>query len=241
MDTDMGKNQGDKEYHLANQSKNNCKKRQFQGIHDRFLRDQEFRIRMIEHHREEEVCRRWDALADEDHTHHLTQQAYFHCKNKWWFHSNEETFVPSYSYKHKQWQLAQSSSSTWWNWQGSWWSSYNSEGQGGGGGQKKIFQYCPDSSGTILYLRALQGHSGRNLIDPSLQDNVVIPSDFFQYMKKHSCPVIPTSTNNGSWHRVHLLHGGIGKAPGGLLTIQKVKEEVSQVLSMHEVSVTLRL
>ena len=24
----------------------------------------------------------------------------------------------------------------------------------------------------ILYLRALQGHSGRNLIDPSLQDNV---------------------------------------------------------------------
>ena len=37
------------------------------------------------------------------------------------------------------------------------------------GGQKKIFQYCSDSSGTILYLRALQGHSGRNLIDPSLQ------------------------------------------------------------------------
>ena len=37
-----------------------------------------------------------------------------------------------------------------------------------GGGQKKRFQYCSsDSSGTILYLRALQGHSGRNLIDPS--------------------------------------------------------------------------
>ena len=34
-----------------------------------------------------------------------------------------------------------------------------------GGGQKKIFQYCSDSSGTILYLRALQGHSGRSLID----------------------------------------------------------------------------
>ena len=27
-------------------------------------------------------------------------------------------------------------------------------------------------SGIIVYLRALQGHSGRNLIDPSLQDNV---------------------------------------------------------------------
>ena len=32
-----------------------------------------------------------------------------------------------------------------------------------GGGNKKIFQYCTDSSGEILYLRALQGHSGRNV------------------------------------------------------------------------------
>ena len=29
-------------------------------------------------------------------------------------------------------------------------------------------------TGTIVHFRALQGHSGRNLIDPSLQDNVVI-------------------------------------------------------------------
>ena len=39
----------------------------------------------------------------------------------------------------------------------------------GGGGNKKRYQYCADSSGTIVYLQALQGHSGRNLIDPSLQ------------------------------------------------------------------------
>ena len=32
-------------------------------------------------------------------------------------------------------------------------------------------------------------------------------------------------------HTVHLLHGGIGKVPGGLLIIQKVRKEVSQVLS----------
>ena len=38
------------------------------------------------------------------------------------------------------------------------------------GGNKKIFQYCTDPSGQEnLYLRALQGHSGRNLSDPSLQ------------------------------------------------------------------------
>ena len=51
-----------------------------------------------------------------------------------------------------------------------------------GGGDKNIFQYCTDASGEILYLRALQGHSGRNLVDPSLQDNVLIPDDFFKYI-----------------------------------------------------------
>ena len=56
-----------------------------------------------------------------------------------------------------------------------------------GGGNKKRYQYCTDSSGTIVYLRALQGHSGRNLIDPSLQDNVVIPSNFFQYIYHIGC------------------------------------------------------
>ena len=58
-----------------------------------------------------------------------------------------------------------------------------------GGGNKKIFQYCADSSGTILYLRALQGHSGRNLIDPSLQDNVVIPHGFFKYICHVGCAI----------------------------------------------------
>ena len=59
----------------------------------------------------------------------------------------------------------------------------------GGGGNKKRYQYCTDSSGAILYLRALQGHSGRSLIDPALQDNVVIPSDFFQYIYNVGCAI----------------------------------------------------
>ena len=40
-----------------------------------------------------------------------------------------------------------------------------------------------------MYLRALQGHSGRNLIDPTLQDNVVIPSNFFQYIYHVRCAI----------------------------------------------------
>ena len=47
------------------------------------------------------------------------------------------------------------------------------------------------------------------------------------------CLLTLTSTNNGSWHRVHLPHGGTDKVHGGLLTFQKVKEEVSKVLRMN--------
>ena len=56
-----------------------------------------------------------------------------------------------------------------------------------GGGAKRRFQYCTDGPGIIVYFRALQGHSGRNLIDPSLQDNVVIQSGFFQHIYHIGC------------------------------------------------------
>ena len=39
----------------------------------------------------------------------------------------------------------------------------------------------------ILYLRALQGHSGRNLIDPLLQDNVIIQRGLFQHVYHIGC------------------------------------------------------
>ena len=43
-----------------------------------------------------------------------------------------------------------------------------------GGGPKRRYQYCSDFLGSIIYRRALQGHSGSNLIDPTIQDNVLI-------------------------------------------------------------------
>ena len=55
----------------------------------------------------------------------------------------------------------------------------------GGGGNKKRFHYCPDSSGTILYLEALQGHSGRSLVDPSLQDKYHYSGRFLQVHLSH--------------------------------------------------------
>ena len=45
------------------------KKRDHKGIHDRFLRDHVFRERMLENNRDEDVCREWDVLAEQDHTH----------------------------------------------------------------------------------------------------------------------------------------------------------------------------
>ena len=62
----------------------------FQGIHDRFIRDETFCNRMVENGRNEEVCRQIDALADEDHTHHLTSQEYNHYKSNWWLRSNKK-------------------------------------------------------------------------------------------------------------------------------------------------------
>ena len=56
-----------------------------------------------------------------------------------------------------------------------------------------------DPSGQeILYLRALQGHSGRNHIDPSLQDNVLIPNNFSEYIYHNGCAInLHSMTNSG--------------------------------------------
>ena len=53
-----------------------------------------------------------------------------------------------------------------------------------GGGPKKRFQCClnPNSSKHFLYFKAIQGHSGGNLVDPALQDNVLLPEDFTEYI-----------------------------------------------------------
>ena len=76
----------------------------------------------------------------------------------------------------------------------------------GGGGNKKRFQYCSDSSVEILYLRALQGHSGRNLVDPSLQDNVVILDGFLKYIYHVGCAInVHSIINSGLIPRGQIL------------------------------------
>ena len=67
------------------------------------------------------------------------------------------------------------------------------------GGPKETFQYClnPHSS-KPLYFRAIQGHSGFNLVDPAMQDNVLLPNDFAEYIY-HIGNVSVNMFNNLKW------------------------------------------
>ena len=138
-----GKKEGDHEYFIANQLKKKCKKREFLSIHDRFIRDTWFRKTMISLGRTEEVIREMDKLANEDHTHHASEEEISVYRNNWWIRSyfvcsdtvpvrHRADFKEALStlrrlknqedqaYYQNWWQ---SSSSSWWNWQDSWWHS----------------------------------------------------------------------------------------------------------------------
>ena len=148
----MGNFQETREYYLANNLKKRCIKRDYKGIHDRFLRDHIIRGRMIENSGDAEVCRAWDVLADEDHNYHMSGE-YLYYKNNWWISLNKsgndtqplrkrsdfkqalstlkrlhqeaggDQLRPMPHWKYKEWKPASSSSSTWWQWRKSWWSS----------------------------------------------------------------------------------------------------------------------
>ena len=137
-----GKKEGDHEYFIANSLKKKCKKRDFLGIHDRFIRDERFRKNMIELGRSEEICREMDKVANEDHTHHSTPDEIRVYRNNWWIRSNfvgsdtmpvrhradfKEALSTLRRLKNQEdqayYQNWQSSSSSWWNWQDSWWHS----------------------------------------------------------------------------------------------------------------------
>ena len=44
------------------------------------------------------------------------------------------------------------------------------------------FQYCVKRSKHFLHFRAIQGHSGGTLVDPTLPDNVLLSDDFAEYI-----------------------------------------------------------
>ena len=103
--------------------------------------------------RDEDVCRAWDVLAEQDHTYRMSESEYFLHWQNWWITFNKsgnntqplrkrsdlnqalstlnrlhqeaggQQLKPMHYWKHKECRPASSSSSTWWQWSESWWSS----------------------------------------------------------------------------------------------------------------------
>ena len=144
--TGTGRKKVVKEYHTTNQFQKKCIKRKYKNIHHRFIRDTWFRKTMLEKTmlelgRTEEVILEMDRLANEDHTHIATEEELDVFRGNWWIRSNfvgsdtmpvthRPDFKKALSTLHRlkkakdeayYQNLWQSSSSTWWQWQTSWW------------------------------------------------------------------------------------------------------------------------
>ena len=96
---------------------------------------------MIEMGRTEELIREMDKLANEDHSHHAAAEEISVYRNNWWIRSNfvgsdtmpvrhradfKQALTTLRQLKNQEDQACylnwwQSSSSSWWNWQDSWW------------------------------------------------------------------------------------------------------------------------
>ena len=121
--------------------KGQCKKKFYLDIHDRFIRDEKFRKNMFDAARTVEICRE---LANEDHTHHLTPEeirgyrAKLVDSNKVGSDTMPVGHRPDFKQAlstlrqlkdkedaaHHNQRWTQSYSSSWWNWQASWWHSF---------------------------------------------------------------------------------------------------------------------
>ena len=83
-----GKKPGCREFHTARQLQKRFRKKQYENIHDRFIRDKFFRKTMIELGRSEEVILEMDRLASEDHSHIATEEEIDLYRGNWWIRSN---------------------------------------------------------------------------------------------------------------------------------------------------------
>ena len=139
-----GKVPGCKDYFTANQLAKKCRKKKYDSIHDRYVRDKTFRKAMIEVGRSEKIIKEMDQLAREDHTYKATKEEIDGYRGNWWIHTNVVQFdsVPTRyqpdfkkalstmhrlkqaedEKKHVTWSHNSSSSSSW-QWHANWWES----------------------------------------------------------------------------------------------------------------------
>ena len=90
--TVTGRSQGVTSTSPRIRSRRNARRDIFLGIHDWFIRDEKFRKNMIDTGRNEEICREMHKLANEDHTHRITEEEIRVYRNNWWIRSNTVSF-----------------------------------------------------------------------------------------------------------------------------------------------------
>ena len=87
-----GKAPGCKDYFTANQLAKKCRKKKYDSIHDRYIRDKTFRKAMLEVGRSEKIIKEMDQLASEDHTYKATKEEIELYRGNWWIHTNVAHF-----------------------------------------------------------------------------------------------------------------------------------------------------
>ena len=86
--TGMEKQLGCKDYFTANQFAKKCRKKKYDSIHDRYIRDKTFWKAMIEVGRSEQIIKEMDQLASENHTCKATKEEIDISRGNWWIHTN---------------------------------------------------------------------------------------------------------------------------------------------------------
>ena len=87
-----GKAPGCKDYSTADQLEKKCRKKEYDSIHDRFIRDKTFRKAMIEVGRSEKIIKEMDQLASEDHSYKANKEEIDFYRGSWWIRSNVAHF-----------------------------------------------------------------------------------------------------------------------------------------------------
>ena len=84
-----GKTKEQRDYHIAHNLRKRCIKRNFEGIHDCFLKGPVFRESQFEHDRTEEVSIQMDKDVQTDFTYRMTQEEHFRYRKNWWISFNK--------------------------------------------------------------------------------------------------------------------------------------------------------
>ena len=68
-----------------------CRKKEYDSIHDRYIRDKAFRKAMIEIGRTEQMIVEMDKLANEDHSYKASKEEIEFYRGNWWIHFESGT------------------------------------------------------------------------------------------------------------------------------------------------------